>query len=109
VTTSDEALVHLQDYIPDLILCDIYLKTSSMDGFTFYQKVQQTKYLQQIPFVFLTGLTDENLAKTGRELGADDYLVKPISSSALISVIRGRIKRAKQLRNYYEVKPGSTH
>jgi CheY-like chemotaxis protein len=102
ITTSDEAFTHLQEYIPDLILCDIYLKTSTMDGFTFYQKVQDIKYLQQIPFIFLTGLTDENLAKTGRELGADDYLMKPISSRALVSALRGRIKRSKQLRYYYE-------
>jgi CheY-like chemotaxis protein len=109
VTTSDEAFTHLQEYIPDIILCDIYLKTSTMDGFTFYQKIQSIKYLQQVPFVFLTGLADENLAKTGRELGADDYLMKPISSGALVSALRGRIKRAKQLRYYYEAETSRGH
>jgi CheY-like chemotaxis protein len=100
VTTSDEAYAILQENTPDLILCDINLETSTMDGFTFYKKVQNNRHLQQIPFVFLTGLTDENLAHTGRELGADDYLIKPISRTTLVSAIRGRIKRFKELRGY---------
>jgi len=98
--TSDEAYTLLLKYIPDLILCDINLKTSTMNGFVLYEKVQSNKQLQNIPFVFLTGLTDEKLAWTGKELGADDYLLKPISRHSLLSTLHGKLKRFRQLRDF---------
>jgi PleD family two-component response regulator len=100
VATSDEAYMLLHKYIPDLILCDINLKTSTMNGFVLYEKIQTNKNLQNIPFVFLTGLTDEKLAWTGKELGADDYLLKPISRHTLLSTLHGRLKRFRQLKGF---------
>ena len=100
LTTSDEAYARLQESIPDLILCDINLQSSSMNGFVLYEKIQAIKHLQNVPFVFLTGLTDEKLAWTGKELGADDYLVKPISRHTLLSTLHGRLKRFRQLRGF---------
>ena len=97
LSTSDEAYALLRKFIPDIILCDINLETSTMGGFTFYEKVQELKNIQRIPFVFLTGLTDEALVRTGKELGVDDYLMKPISEQTLVSTLRGKLKRFKQL------------
>ena len=96
--TSDEAYALLRKFVPDLILCDINLETSTMGGFTFYEKVQEIKNVQNVPFVFLTGLTDEALVRAGKELGVDDYLMKPISEQTLISALRGKLKRFRQLR-----------
>jgi CheY-like chemotaxis protein len=107
VTTSDEAYTLLSDYNPDLILCDINLKTSTMNGFVFLEKVQTNKNLQRIPFVFLTGLTDEKLALTGKELGADDYLLKPISRRSLLSALQGRLKRFRQLKGFFSAVPST--
>jgi len=97
LSTSDEAYTLLRKFVPDLILCDINLETSTMGGFTFYEKVQELKNVQSVPFVFLTGLTDEALVRTGKELGVDDYLMKPISEQTLVSTLRGKLKRFKQL------------
>jgi CheY-like chemotaxis protein len=97
ISTSDEAYALLRKFIPDLILCDINLETSTMSGFTFYEKVQELKNIQSVPFVFLTGLTDETLVRTGKELGVDEYLMKPISEQTLVSTLRGKLKRFKQL------------
>jgi PleD family two-component response regulator len=69
-----------------------------MGGFAFYEKVQELKNLQCIPFIFLSGLTDEALVRAGKELGVDDYLMKPISEQTLISTINGKLKRFKQLQ-----------
>jgi CheY-like chemotaxis protein len=98
LSTSDEAYALLRKFVPDLILCDINLETSTMGGFTFYEKVQELKNIQSIPFVFLSGLTDEVLVRTGKELGVDDYLMKPISEQTLVSTLRGKLKRFKQLK-----------
>jgi CheY-like chemotaxis protein len=98
LSTSDEAYALLRKFVPDLILCDINLETSTMGGFTFYEKVQELENIQSVPFVFLSGLTDEVLVRTGKELGVDDYLMKPISEQTLVSTLRGKLKRFKQLK-----------
>jgi DNA-binding response OmpR family regulator len=97
ISTSDEAYALLRIFIPDLILCDINLETSTMGGFSFYEKIQELKDIQSVPFIFLTGLTDETLVRTGKELGVDDYLMKPISEQTLVSTLRGKLKRFRQL------------
>ncbi|MBN1396601.1 MAG: response regulator [Bacteroidetes bacterium] len=98
LSTSDEAYALLRKFVPDLILCDINLETSTMGGFTFYEKIQELEHIQSVPFIFLSGLTDEVLIRTGKELGVDDYLMKPISEQTLISTLKGKLKRFKQLK-----------
>ena len=98
VTTSDEAYRLLRDYVPDLILSDINLETSTMGGFTFYEKVREIEMFNETPFIFLSGLTDEVLIRTGKELGVDDYVTKPFSDETLIATIRGKLKRYGQIR-----------
>jgi len=97
-TTSDEAFSFLQSHTPDMIVSDINLETSTMGGFTFYEKVREIERLHEIPFIFLSGLTDEVLVRTGKELGVDDYLTKPFSEENLIATIKGKLKRYRQLR-----------
>ncbi len=99
-STSDEAYKHLREHIPDLIICDINLETSTMGGFTFFEKIREINELAEVPFIFLTGLTDEVLVRTGKELGVDDYLTKPISEKALLSTIKGKIKRFQELKKH---------
>ena len=99
LTTSDEAYTLLQKkWIPKLIICDINLETSTMSGFSFYEKIREIKQLDDVPFIFLTGLKDELLAWKGRELGADDYLTKPISEKHLLAAIKGKLKRFSILK-----------
>ena len=99
VSTSDEAYALLRTCTPDLILCDISLATSTMCGFTFYEKIQELQLVQRIPFIFLTGIADESLVCTSKELGIDDYLLKPISEEMLVSTLRGKLRRFRQLNN----------
>lgn len=104
VTTTDEAFKFLKDTTPDLILSDINLETSTMGGFTFYEKVREMERLHEIPFIFLSGLTDEVLIRTGKELGVDDYLTKPFSEETLLATIKGKLKRYRQLRKSHQKK-----
>lgn len=98
-TTSDDAYRYLKLQTPDLIISDINLETSTMGGFTFYEKVREIDRLHDIPFIFLSGLTDEVLIRTGKELGVDDYLTKPFSDETLLATIKGKLKRFRQLRD----------
>jgi CheY-like chemotaxis protein len=96
-STSDDAFKYLKENKPDLIISDINLETSTMGGFSFYEKVRELDHLHNIPFIFLSGLTDEVLIRTGKELGVDDYITKPFSDETLLATIRGKLKRFRKL------------
>ncbi len=97
-STSDEAYEYLKNEKADCILCDISLETSTMNGFLFYEKIREMRHLHQVPFIFITGLNDVVLMRAGKEMGVDDFLVKPIHRENLLATIRGRIKRYEQMR-----------
>jgi CheY-like chemotaxis protein len=97
--TSDEALAGLKVDIPSLIISDINLETSTIGGFSFYEKVRQLHHLSLVPFIFLSGMTDEGMVRYGKGLGADDYLTKPFSGDMLIDTIKGKLKRYKQMKH----------
>ena len=93
LTTSDEAFILLQKWAPGLILCDVNLETSTMGGFSFYESIRTLEHLNKVPFVFLTGLNDRVIKRTGKEMGVDDYLTKPITEEDLIATVKGKLKR----------------
>jgi CheY-like chemotaxis protein len=97
--TSDEALSGLKHDMPDLIISDINLETSTIGGFSFYEKVRQLHHLSLVPFIFLSGMTDEGMVRYGKGLGADDYLTKPFSGDMLVDTVKGKLKRYKQMKH----------
>jgi PleD family two-component response regulator len=97
-STSDDAYEFLENGRVDLILCDVGLEDSTMNGFLFYEKIRELRHLQQVPFVFITGLNDVVLIRAGKEMGVDDFLIKPIRRENLLATIRGRIKRYEQMK-----------
>ena len=97
--TSDEALIGLKQDLPDLIISDINLDTSTIGGFSFYENVRQLQHLSHVPFIFLSGMTDEGMVRYGKGLGADDYLTKPFSGDMLLDTIKGKLKRYRQMKS----------
>ena len=97
--TSDEALAGLKKEAPDLIISDINLETSTIGGFSFYEKVRSLHHLSLVPFIFLSGMTDEGMLRYGKGLGADDYITKPFSGDLLVDTIKGKLKRYKQMKH----------
>ena len=71
-STSDDALIALQTESPNLIISDISLETSFLGGFAFYEKIRQMDHLLDVPFIFLSGMSDEGMIRYGKGLGADD-------------------------------------
>ncbi len=91
------ALKLLESDRPDLIISDIYMP--EMGGFEFYEKVQGLPELRSVPFIFLSALSDRAHVREGKELGADDYLTKPIDIDELVTTVRGKLKRAASMRS----------
>ncbi len=76
---------------PDLILCDVMMP--ELDGYGVLQTLQQDAALAPIPFIFLTAKGDRSDLRNGMNLGADDYLTKPVANSDLVTAIEARLRR----------------
>lgn len=92
-----EALARLEAQPVDLILADIAMP--HMNGYQLFEKVRENPAWLPIPFLFLTVRTMDSDIRYGKELGADDYLTKPIQPEDLLAAVQGRIRRARQLQS----------
>jgi DNA-binding response OmpR family regulator len=76
--------------MPDLVLSDISMPV--MSGFELLERLTAlAPRFGTMPFVFLTALTDRDNELKGRQLGADDYVTKPIDFDVLDTIIGARI------------------
>lgn len=90
-----EAFEQLNRFTPDLILCDVMMPR--MDGYAFYQAVRARPEFTEVPFIFLTAKGTKKDILRGKELGVDDYLVKPFDENDLLVAIRNRLHRRAEL------------
>ena len=79
---------------PDLIVLDIMMP--EMDGFELYQQIKKNKVYQDIPIIFLTAKSGETDEIKGLDLGASDYIQKPISPKKLIARIKSNLRKTSQ-------------
>jgi putative two-component system response regulator len=90
------ALQIMANAIPDIVLSDISMP--EMDGITFFHRVREHLEWISIPFIFLTARGERDQILLGRDMGAEEYLVKPIMPDELLTTIRARLTRSRQLR-----------
>ena len=79
---------------PDLVLCDVMMP--ELDGHGVLQALQQDTELALIPFIFLTAKGEKDDLRSGMNLGADDYLTKPVANADLVRAIEARLRRSQQ-------------
>ncbi len=79
---------------PDLILLDIMMP--EMNGIEVCEVLMRDEILKQIPVVFLTARGEEEIEVKTLDLGADDFLAKPISTTKLVSRIKAVLRRYKK-------------
>jgi len=79
---------------PDLILCDVMMP--ELDGYGVLRALQADAKLALIPFIFLTAKGEKDDLRSGMNLGADDYLTKPVSNEDLVQAIEVRLHRSAQ-------------
>lgn len=77
---------------PDLVICDITMP--EMNGHRVLETLRGETRTAHLPFVFLTGWSERDDIRTGMNLGADDYLVKPVVAAELYAAVRARLLRA---------------
>jgi DNA-binding NarL/FixJ family response regulator len=103
---GQEGLMAIMRTTPDLVLCDISMP--HMTGFEVLERLNEiAPRLGHVPFVFLTALADRENELKGRQLGADDYVSKPIDFDRLVFIVEARmagIARTKKLPNFDKLK-----
>lgn len=82
--------------MPDLILCDVSMP--GLDGYGVLQELGRELRTAEIPFIFLSGKAERADVRKGMDLGADDYLTKPVQAKELLSAVEGRLKRSALFR-----------
>jgi len=80
---------------PDLILLDVMMP--EYDGWEVFKRLKKQETTARIPVIFLTAKGSEIDEVVGLELGADDYIVKPISIPKLIARIKAAIRKRDQI------------
>ncbi len=105
--TGNEALSHIKQHQPDLVLLDVMLP--DINGLEICRTIKKDKLLKHIFVLLFSALqTDSQDKALGLETGADGYLVKPVHQRELIAQIQAmlRLKRAEEKvsrqKNWYE-------
>src|SRR5256885_11500764 len=90
--------------VPDVILLDVMMPR--MDGFEVCRRLKANPRTADVPVVMVTALSDVADRLRGLEVGADDFLTKPVNDTALFARVRSlvRLKRMmEELRLREEV------
>ncbi len=97
---GQEALERLDEARPHLIVSDVMMPR--MDGFAFFEAVRSRPDGVSIPFIFLTARGERKTILKGKEMGAEDYLVKPFDPDELLTVVEARLRRYAEMKAAHE-------
>jgi two-component system alkaline phosphatase synthesis response regulator PhoP len=89
-TNGKNALKKISNNV-DLIVLDIMMP--EMDGFELYKQIKVNNDYKHIPIIFLTAKSGETDEIKGLDLGASDYIQKPISPKKLIARIKSNLRK----------------
>ena len=80
---------------PDLVLCDI--KMPKMDGYEVLRSIRELPGGLTAAFIFLSAKVEHEDIRSGMNLGADDYLLKPVARKDLVNAINNRLEKNERL------------
>ena len=87
---AEQAEAEIRHQLPDLILSDVVMPGKS--GYELCRELKEDPVTRLIPFVLITGLSDREDKLHGIEVGADDFLNKPIFSEELFARVKSLLK-----------------
>ncbi|NOX58446.1 MAG: response regulator [Planctomycetes bacterium] len=98
ITTTDStsAIEIIAKENPDIILLDIMMPT--VDGLEILEKVRSNEQLIHVPIVILTASNDQPTKQKALEIGATDFLAKPVDPSDLVP----RVRNALLVKSHYD-------
>jgi DNA-binding response OmpR family regulator len=96
-------LASVKQQTPDIIILDVMLPGE--DGFALCQKLRP---FYSGPLLFMTAKSSDFDQVLGLELGADDYVIKPVEPRVLLARINALMRRSKEVSNHLQVLKGET-
>lgn len=91
-----EGLMAILAHEPDLVLCDVNMP--GMSGYDVLAELRERHPERAgAPFVFLSALADRRDIVAGKQLGADDYLTKPVDIEILLATVAARLAQVERL------------
>ncbi|MBR6107949.1 MAG: response regulator transcription factor [Oscillospiraceae bacterium] len=85
---GDDALIKFTAMHPDLVLLDVM-----MPGMNGYQVMREIQKKSNVPVILVTAKSEPNDEALGLDLGAEDYITKPIDKTSLLARIRARLRK----------------
>jgi signal transduction histidine kinase len=82
--------------LPDLIVCDIMMP--GMDGKEVLAVLRKNPSTRMIPFIFITALAGRDDIRTGMDLGADDYIIKPFTRNEMLNAAKTRLEKTSDFK-----------
>ncbi len=98
--SGEEALKHIDHVIPDMILLDILMP--GIDGFETCRRLKKNPVTQDIPVIFMTALTDTVDKVKGFEVGAIDYITKPLQQDEVLARVNAHMNTVEFQRQLKE-------
>lgn len=92
--SGEQALDMIKHEQPDLILLDVMM--SGMNGFQVAGKLKSDPATQQIPIIIVTALEDRNSMLTALNMGAEEFISKPVNTTEL----KVRVRNLLRLKEY---------
>ena len=88
----EQALDILRQSTPAIIVSDLLFGEARLTGIEFYQRVRSDERLQNVPFLLMSGISDEFVVRAGMRLGVDSFIQKPFDLELLLATIEGKLK-----------------
>ena len=89
-TSGEQALAQMQSLAPDVVLLDADMP--GLDGFQVCERMQADPALAEIPVIFVTGHDSPEVELRGLEIGAADFIAKPIREPLLVARVRTQLR-----------------
>ncbi|PSB03469.1 putative bifunctional diguanylate cyclase/phosphodiesterase [Merismopedia glauca] len=85
--------------LPDLIICRVNLPET--DGYSILTALQAEETTAQISFILIGEIDNRQAIRQGMDLGADDFLVTPISEAEILASVTTRLRKKQAIQDYY--------
>ncbi|CAK0752781.1 two-component system, chemotaxis family, response regulator WspR [Gammaproteobacteria bacterium] len=107
-TSGTEGINIVEEQLPDVILLDV--RMPGMDGYEVCVRIKSAARTATIPIIFVTTANQTEDETKGLELGAIDYLIKPVSASIVKARVRNHIdlKRSRDVLERLSTTDGLT-
>ena len=96
LVSGEQMFAEIGQKMPEVMLVDILLP--GMNGLEMVQRLRADPVTAGVPVILITSLDPKRYLRVGMDLGADDFLVKPLVAADVLTAVKTRLERRQQTR-----------